>query len=164
MPFDWVQSVDDVGQRVACLATVRNHPIHGLPRVPVAFHGADDLEDGLHVLDVFFNEFGLTTIAFLFLHKLLHSFLLILANLLVLFPSQLLKDFFFLVGTPFILAEVLADCLVEGGSLLVPERLELAVLEGRKLEVVFSSTVEMSFLLLVEELHQEIETELGALK
>lgn len=164
LPLDWVQSVDDVGQRVACLATVRNHPIHGLPRVPVALHGPDDLEDGLHVLNVLFNELGLATIAFLLLHEPLHSFLLVLANLFVLFPGQLLEDFFFLVGTPLIFAEVLADCLVEGRSLLVPESLKFAVLEGGELEVVFSSTVEVPLLLLAEELHQEIETEFGPLE
>jgi hypothetical protein len=158
-----VETVDHVGQRIALLPALSHHVFHRLPGIPALLHHADDLQDRLDFRHVLLDELRLTTISLLFLDQFLHTLFLILPDLLVLLPGQFLEGLFLLMRRVLVLAEVLSHRETE--SLLLGARPfgELAIAEGRELEVFFALGVEVPWLLLTQEALEEIETMLACL-
>jgi hypothetical protein len=112
-PLVNVHLVDVVGQRVAVLLALLDHPGDVLPGIAIVLHGLDDFDNGIHVLDILLNVLGLELVDVLLLLQLFDSLILILFDLLVLFPGDLLELLVLFILSGLVFQKILIACIIE---------------------------------------------------
>ena len=150
--------MDHVCQRITRLTTLGYHALHCFPRIAISFHSWDNFNDSFYLFHILFNQLSFTSIFLLLLNKSLHSFFLILSNLLIFFPSKLFKSLLFLMRTLFIFGEILRDCSSKTLCLCNLPILQFAVCKWTKLKVIFSFFIEISFLFYIQKILKKLIT------
>ncbi len=105
--------VNHISQRITVLFAFTYHSGYVIPRVPVIFHGFDNLDNGIYICNIFLNIFSFKLINVLLLLKFSYSFVLIFFDLVILFPCYSFNVLFFFVLILFVILEIQRDCLIK---------------------------------------------------
>lgn len=128
--------MNHVCKGISILFTFANHSWDVIPWVAIIFHSFDDFNDGVNIGNVLLDVLSFEFVDILLLLEFSDSLVLILLDLVVLFPCNSFDVFLLLVVILFIIGEILTHRLIEGGELFTGVVWVLAVSVGREFEVV----------------------------
>jgi len=126
-----------VGKRISVLFAFADHAGDIVPRITVVFHSLDYLDDSIYIGNVLLNVPSLQNVNILLLLKFFYSLILVLFDLVILFPCNSFNVFFFLMLAFLVFQEILTDSFIKSLELFAQLIWVLAIFVRRELKVIY---------------------------
>lgn len=127
--------MDHIGKWITVFLTFAHHSWYIIPRISVILHSFDNLNDSINISYIFLNILGFEFVDILFLLKFSDSFILILFDLVILFPGDSLDILLFLMLTLFVVDKIFRDSFIESCILLAWLSQVFCIFVWRKLKI-----------------------------